>query len=169
MKEEMTLPLRASRSLRDASRGGVVALVLLAVAGCGGTPAATTSSVAPASPAATTAAATPVVAGTTVFAISGSGNKTTASFQASGASVNVAWTYDCASASVAPGASAGSGSFTLSFYGTEGSPALSDQLASEFGATDSGTTNEPLNGATGPFHLEVDSDCTWSIKVLGTP
>ena len=40
---------------------------------------------------------------------------------------------------------------------------------SEFGATDSGTTNESLNGAPGPFHLEVDSDCTWSIKVLGTP
>ncbi len=165
----MTRPLGASRRIRSASSLGIAAVALLAVLGCGGTPAATTSSAAAATPPAVTAAATPAVAGTTVFAISGSGNKTSASFQASGASVNVNWTYNCASASVAPGSSAGSGTFSLSFYGTEGSPALSDQLVSEFGATDSGTTNESLNGATGPFHLEVDSDCTWSVKVLGTP
>ncbi|MGO9177748.1 MAG: hypothetical protein ACLQBX_02655 [Candidatus Limnocylindrales bacterium] len=165
-----TMPaLGASHRLRTASSGVVATFVLLAVLACGGSTAGATGNAASAAPAAVTAAATPVVAGGTLLAVRGTGNKTSSSFQASGASVNVNWTYNCASASVAPGASAGSGTFSLNFYGTEGSPALSDQLVSEFGATDSGTTNEPLNGAKGPFHFEVDSDCTWSVTVLGAP
>ena len=172
MTAQTTPALGASHRLRTASSGVVATFVLLAVLACGGSTAGATGNAAPAAsaaPAAVTAAATPVVAGGTLLAVKGTGNQTSSSFQASGASVNVNWTYNCASASVAPGSSAGSGTFSLNFYGAEGSPALSDQLVSEFGASDSGTTNEPLNGAKGPFHFEVDSDCTWSVTVLGAP
>ena len=46
---------------------------------------------------------------------------------------------------------------------------LPDVIASDFGTTGSDTVNEPLNGETGPFMVEVDSPCKWTIEVNGTP
>jgi len=42
-------------------------------------------------------------------------------------------------------------------------------LIDDFGATGGATVTESLNGATGPFHLDVVTECDWSFKVLGAP
>jgi hypothetical protein len=73
--------------------------------------------------------------------------------------VDVAYTFTCTA----------DDTFTVNFYGTNGSPVLPDVIASDFGTTGSETVNEPLNGETGPFTVEVDSPCAWTIDVTGTP
>ncbi len=103
--------------------------------------------------------ASPTPGGTTLLSIKGTGPITSDEFHASGLSVNIAYTYSCPTED----------SFTLNFYGTNGSPILPDVLASEFGTTGQDTANEPLSGATGPFTVEVDSPCDWTIEVTGTP
>jgi hypothetical protein len=71
----------------------------------------------------------------------------------------LAYEYTCSAAD----------SFTINFYGAGASPILPDVLVSDFGTQGSGTTTENLNGVTGPFTVEVDSPCTWSITVTGQP
>jgi hypothetical protein len=102
---------------------------------------------------------TPTVAGTTIVTLAAKGPKTSDPFQATGDSVDVKYTYTCP----APA------SFTLSFYGTNGSPELPDVLIDDFGAQGADTISESLNGASGPFHFDVVSECDWSVTVLGTP
>jgi hypothetical protein len=102
---------------------------------------------------------TPTVAGTTIVTLAGKGNKTSDPFQASGDSVDVKYTYTCPAAS----------SFTLNFYGTNGSPQLPDVVIDDFAAQGSDTITESLNGASGPFHFDVVTECEWSVTVMGTP
>jgi hypothetical protein len=104
-------------------------------------------------------AASPTPGGTSLLSIEGTGPVTSDEFHASGTSVNIAYTYTCPVED----------SFTLNFYGAGVSPILPDVLASEFGTTGGDTANEPLNGATGPFTIEVDTPCDWTIEVTGTP
>lgn len=104
-------------------------------------------------------AASPTPGGTSLLSISGTGPATSDAFHASGMSVNVAYTYTCTAED----------SFTLNFYGAGVSPILPDVLASDFGTTGGDTANEPLNGATGPFTIEVDTPCDWTVEVTGTP
>ena len=75
-------------------------------------------------------------------------------FQASGDGVGVTYDYKCTAAD----------SFTINFFGTNGSPLLPDVITSEFDTNGSSTATENLNGATGPLHVEVDSACTWSVE-----
>jgi hypothetical protein len=96
---------------------------------------------------------------TTVLSLSGTGAMTSDPFQASGDSVDVKYQYTCTPED----------SFTLNFYGAGASPALPDVLVSDFGATGSGTVSESLNAAPGPFRVETDTVCDWSIEVLGAP
>lgn len=101
----------------------------------------------------------PSATGSTLIAFEGSGAMTSEPFGASGESVDLTYEYTCDEAA----------SFTLNYYGTYDSPLLPDVLVSEFGEGGSGTASESLGGMTGPFTVEVDSVCEWSIEVLGTP
>lgn len=103
--------------------------------------------------------ASPTPGGSTLLSIEGTGPTTSDAFRASGTSVDVAYTYKCAAEDT----------FGLNFYGTNGSALLPDVLASEFGTTGSSKVNEPLNGTTGPFTVEIDSPCDWKVEVTGTP
>jgi hypothetical protein len=104
-------------------------------------------------------AGSPAPPGTTLLSMKGTGFKTSEPFAAGGDSVDVTYEYTCTDAS----------SFTLNFYGTSSSPVLPEILASEFDTHGSSTTTESLNGAAGPFTVEVDSPCEWSVEVVGTP
>lgn len=156
----------AVRTVRRAPRrpalGVVIATIPLALLACGGSPAAT-GNVPSASLGASEEVATVAPSGSTLFDTSGTSDQTTATFHASGASVEVSWSYDCSAAS------GGEGTFALYFYGAEGSPALADELTNGFGAGGSDTASEALNGNTGPFHLEIQSACSWKVKVVGVP
>jgi hypothetical protein len=101
----------------------------------------------------------PAATGSTLIAFDGSGAMTSEPFGASGESVELTYEYTCAEAA----------SFTLNYYGTYDSPLLPDVLVSEFGESGSGTVSENLGGTTGPFTVEVDTVCEWSIEVAGTP
>jgi hypothetical protein len=97
--------------------------------------------------------------GGTLLALEGSGPLTTDPFSATGESVDVTYEYTCPEAA----------SFTLNFYGTYDSPLLPDVLASEFAESGAGTATESLGGMPGPFTVELDTTCDWSIEVLGAP
>lgn len=103
--------------------------------------------------------ASPTAGSTSLLSIKGTGPTTSDEFSASGTSVDVAYTYTCSTED----------SFSLNFYGAGVSPVLPDVLASEFGTTGDDTVNEPLSGSTGPFTVEVDTPCDWTVEVTGTP
>ena len=105
-----------------------------------------------------TESASPTPGKDVLLSIKGTGPLTSDEFGASGLSVEVAYTYACPTED----------SFTLNFYGAAASPILPDVLASEFGTTGADTVNEPLNSATGPFTVEIDSQCDWTVEVTGT-
>lgn len=109
--------------------------------------------------AAASESASPTPGSASLLSMKGTGPATSDEFNASGTSVDVAYTYTCPAED----------SFTLNFYGTNGSPVLPDVIASEFGASGSATVNEPLNDTTGPFTVEIDSSCDWTVEVTGTP
>ena len=91
--------------------------------------------------------------------LEGEGMLTSEPFAASGESVDVSYEFQCSEEA----------GFDLNFYGTYESALLPDVLVSEFAVEGSGTTTESLNGAPGPFTLEILSGCTWSVEVLGQP
>lgn len=134
---------------------GLVILVPVLALGCSSASVATTapSSEAP------LPSDTPVPSGIVLLTVSGEGDKVSESFGASGDSVVVTYRYDCSTP----------GTFALNFFGTNASPKLPDVITDEFGTTRSDTATENLNGATGPFHVEVTSQCAWSIEVVGAP
>ena len=103
--------------------------------------------------------ASPTPGATTLVTIKGTGPLTSDAFQASGTSVEVAYTYTCPA----------DDNFTLNFYGTNGSPVLADVLVTDYGTTGSDAVNEQLKGTTGPFTIEIDSPCDWTVKITGTP
>ena len=78
---------------------------------------------------------------------------------ASGDSVDVTYDYTCTEC----------GQLHAQLLRDPRSALLPDVLAKRIRHDGSGTTTESLNGATGPFHVEVDSACAWSIEVVGTP
>ena len=157
MTVQVTPPSRPSHPLRSVLIGVFICLVLPgALAACKGHVAPTEATIT-AAPEVTEAAPTPTPVGTTLVSLTGKGDMTSDDFQASGDSVDVAFSYDCPTDS----------SFTINFYGTNGSPVLPDVITDEFGTQRSDTITEPLNGATGPFHFDVTTTCSWSVKVVG--
>lgn len=159
-------PRKPSHWGRNASIGVIAIFVLLAALGSAAShrtsdegptvpPDLASSDVGPGS----SEASSPTPAGTTLLSMKGTGPKTSEPFAASGDSVDVTYEYTCTEAN----------SFTLNFYGTSSSPLLPEILASEFDTHGSSTTTESLNGAPGPFTVEVDSPCEWSVEVVGTP
>jgi len=99
----------------------------------------------------------------TLLSISGSGIKSSKEFAASGDSVDVTYTYNCSSFGA-------EGNFIINFYGANSlGPDIPDGIANDLGMSGGDTSTEYLNGATGPFHLEVNSECKWTVKVIGMP
>lgn len=167
MTAPMTPQWKSSHLLRNVSIGVVVVMVVLAVLGFAAKPPThSAASETPPVPAASddgsalespSPAPTPI--GQTLLSIEGTGLTTSDPFSASGDAVDLTYDYTCPAAD----------SFTINFYGAGASPILPDVLVSDFGTQGSGTTTENLNAATGPFTVEVDSPCTWSITVTGQP
>lgn len=159
-------PRKASHGTRNVTLAVVAVFVLLAAIGSANRPttfvAATVppgaSDAGPVDPDATDEP-TPTAGEAALISFEGSGPLTSDPFGASGNIVDVSYDYTCATEDT----------FTVNFYGTYDSPLLPDVLVSEFGASGSGTASEALNGTTGPFTVEVDSPCDWSVEVTGTP
>ena len=153
----------------------VVVVLLLAAAGASGNtskanPNASAAAVASqpsaaVTPAPTQAAATPAptqAAAVTLLSLTGNGIKTSKSFSATGDSVDVVYTFNCASFGQ-------TGNFQIMFYGASPfGPTMPDILANALALKGGDTTTEYLNGASGPFHVEINSECAWAVKVVGT-
>lgn len=156
---------KPSHVARNAWIGLISAMVLLAAIGSATTPrtSAPQQSLPPdlasADPGAASVEPTPTVPAVTLLELQGDGMLTSEPFAASGDSVEVHYEFECAEEA----------GFDLNFYGTYESALLPDVLVSEFATQGSGTTTESLNGAPGPFTIEIASGCTWSVEVLGTP
>jgi len=159
----VTTPAKASRRSQRI-RSTLVALVVLAtvaaiLGSCKGHAALSSSAVASEAPVASEEAVTETPAGSILLSLSGTGPRTSDEFHSSGTSVDVSYEYTCAQEN----------NFTVNFYGTNGSPVLPDIVADEYGTTGAASTVENLNGVTGPFTVEVVSECDWTVKVSGTP
>jgi hypothetical protein len=159
-------PRKPSHGTRNATIGVVAVFVILAALGSAASHRTdTTGPTVPPDLASSDAgpdaseAGSPTPAGTTLLSITGTGPMTSEPFAASGNSVDVTYDYKCPAED----------SFTINFYGTSSSPLLPEVLASEFGTSGSSTVTENLNGAPGPFTVEVDSPCTWTVEVVGAP
>ncbi len=97
----------------------------------------------------------------TLLSFKGSGIKSSKPFHASGDSVDVVYTYNCSNFGF-------DGNFQVYFYGAGlfGGP---DIVVNELGMSGKSRTTEYLDGASGPFHIEVNSECNWSVVIVGTP
>jgi hypothetical protein len=167
MTAQVTPPGRQSHWFRNISIGVIVLMVLLAALGSAAN--RQTANVAAPEPSAGPASSdvafpddspSPPPSGATLLSIKGTGPKTSDDFQAGGDSVDVKYDYTCAAAD----------SFSLDFYGANQSPLLPDNLvSSDQGQSDASITTENLNGMTGPFHIEIDTACEWSVEVIGEP
>jgi hypothetical protein len=102
-----------------------------------------------------TPAATPGV----LLTLSGNGIKNSGPFTASGDSVQVAYTFDCT-------AFGGKGNFIAHLVGSDGAP---NGIANELAASGKDSTTVYLSDMTGPYHVEVISECSWSLTVTGMP
>jgi hypothetical protein len=106
---------------------------------------------------------TPLPTPPTLLSISGSGIKTSKTFSWSGDSVDLTYTFNCSNFG-------SQGNFQIYFYGVSIlGPTVPDILANDLAAKGGDTTTEYLNGSTGPFHLEVNSECKWTVAVTGIP
>ena len=102
---------------------------------------------------------TPPPTSTVLLTFEGSGSKSSEPFIASGDSVALAYTFDCSALGT-------SGNFTESFYDTN---ALVLDTVKEFAKSGTRTTVVYIANTALPYHLEVNSQCAWTIKVTGTP
>ena len=141
----------------------VALLVLVAIGSIGRTPDAAPS----ASPVPSIAgqATRPVSTGTPVptpkvlLTFDGSGVTSSEPFTASGDSVDLAYTFDCS-------AFGSSGNFALTFYDQNG---LAVDSVKELAKSGKDTSIVYIANTAPPYHLEVKSQCTWTITVTGTP
>jgi hypothetical protein len=106
----------------------------------------------------TLAPPTPAATQGVLLTMSGNGIKNSGPFTASGDSVQVAYTFDCA-------AFGGKGNFIAHLVGSDGIPAA---IANELAASGKDSTTVYLLGTSGPYHVEVNSECSWSLTVTGS-
>lgn len=104
---------------------------------------------------------TPAPKPVVLLSLSGSGIKNSKTFNSSGDSVDVVYTFNCSSFG-------SQGNFIVDFYGaSDFGPDFPDGIVNELAKSGSNTTTEYLNGATGPFHVSMNSECKWTVKVIG--
>lgn len=96
---------------------------------------------------------------TVLLAVQGSGSQSSGPFAASGDSVTLAYTYDCSGA----GASA---KFQATLFDRNGVA-----ITMFGGSARSGADSAPeyISNTAPPYHVDVSTDCAWSITVTGTP
>ncbi len=106
-----------------------------------------------------TAAPTMAPSPVTLLTLKGTGIKNSATFGASGDSVSVAYTFDCATFGA-------SGNFIADLVGSDGSD---ESIANALSASGSDSTVVYLANTAGPYHVEVNSECSWTVTITGTP
>lgn len=163
MTAPVTPPWKPSHFARNAWIGLITVMVVLAVVGSiTSRPANDTAAATPPPGAASEEPSeepTPTPVGQTLLSLKGTGMQTSDTFGSSGEAVDVTYDYTCAEP----------GSFEIDFYGTNSSQLLPDIVVNDFAAQGSDTVTENLNGAAGPFHIEVVTGCDWTIEVVGQP
>jgi len=90
----------------------------------------------------------------TLLEASGSGIKNTAEFTTTAASFTVRYSFDCS-------AYGSSGNFIAELYqGNSSVDSIANQLAK------SGSDSTPLYDGAGTYHISVNSECDWTVKVI---
>jgi hypothetical protein len=100
----------------------------------------------------------PVPTFATLLTLSGTGIKSSKSFNWSGHSIDVDYSFNCSNFGT-------KGNFILMFYGANSlGPTVPDILVNDVADKGGSTTTEYLHylsGSTGPFHVDVNSECQW--------
>jgi hypothetical protein len=108
----------------------------------------------------------PVPTFATLLTLSGTGIRSSKSFNWSGHSIDVDYSYNCSNFGT-------KGNFILMFYGANSlGPTVPDILVNDVADKGGSTTTEHLHylsGPTGPFHVDVNSECQWALTVTGIP
>jgi len=86
----------------------------------------------------------------------GNGTKSTKAFDFSGSSFDINYTYSCKAFGMA-------GNFQIYVYAGSN---LIDLPVNELATKGSDTSTEYLTEA-GPYHLEINSECAWTLRVTG--
>jgi hypothetical protein len=129
-------------------------------------PAPTTTVTVTATPSATaaapsvSAAAAPAPSSSTLLTLSGSGIQNSAPFVVNSSSVTAHYSYDCS-------AFGGSGNFIASLVSGNPSDGTYDSegIANQLGSGGSQTTTVYPQDVGASYHLEVNSECSWSITL----
>lgn len=130
------------------------------IAGQATTPApAISESLRPTAPDVPASTDTPVPTPKVLLTFEGSGIKSSEPFTASGDRVDVAYTFDCS-------AFGSSGNFAVTFYDQNG---LAADSVKELAKSGKDTSIVYIANTAPPYHVEVNSQCTWTIRVTGTP
>lgn len=102
---------------------------------------------------------TPVPTSKALLTFEGGGVKSSGPFTASGDSVALAYHFDCSALGT-------SGTFIETFYDMNG---LVLDTVKEFAKSGARTTVVYIANTAPPYHLDVNSQCTWAITVTGAP
>ncbi len=94
-----------------------------------------------------------------LLAFQGSGSQSSEPFVASGTSVTLAYTYDCSGAG-------SSGRFDATLFDRNG---VAITIFGGSARSGGDTAPEYISNTAPPYHVEVSTDCAWSISVTGTP
>ena len=123
-------------------------------------PAVTVTRTAKRAAAASASASTPAPSSGVLFTFSGSGIRNSASFAVNSSAVTARYSYDCSSFG-------GSGNFIADLVsGSPGSGNYDDQsIANELGSGGGQTTTVYPQDQGATYHLEVNSECSWSITL----
>jgi hypothetical protein len=99
---------------------------------------------------------------TTLLKLSGSGDKESTPFTASGDRASLVYSFDCTSHSA--------GHFGLSFYDLTGlSLDTVNYTLAITGTSDQDSQTIYISNTAAPYHLAIISDCDWSVTVTGMP
>lgn len=109
------------------------------------------------STAAPTAPPTAPPAPATIFSLSGSGIKNTVDFTAP-SEWTLSYTFNCSGAG-------GTGNFIVYTYSSDGTLDFTGPSVNELGASGASSTQAHNDG--GRKYLSIDSECSWSVKVVG--
>lgn len=102
------------------------------------------------------ATSAPIKAPQTLLDLTGSGSKSTQKFTTSG-DWDLNWTYDCSSFG-------DKGNFQVFIYTGDGTMSFQNTGVNQLGSKDSGTEHYHTGGT---YYLQVNSECSWTMKVQG--
>lgn len=102
---------------------------------------------------------TPAPAPKVLLSLKANGIKNSKPFTASGDSLDLAYTFDCKAFGHA-------GNFAVTLYDQSGLAALA---VNELAKSGKDTPTVYLGNTTAPFHLEINSECAWTVTVTGQP